>query len=281
MLQELLKNKRVWLITAVSVLAAVLVGLIVLACILGSRPDPKPEKTKKPNPMPESVLDKTEVAPMDFVYDGDYLTCTTRESVLGIDVSGFQGTIDWQQVKDAGIRFAMIRVGGRGYGQEGSLYADSKAPGYYQGAKEAGLQIGAYFFSQATNPEEAVEEAEYALSLIQDWELDLPLVCDWEYMGPDTYGDKATRRSLTDSMKAFCQTVEAGGHEPMIYFNPDHAEEEFYLEEMKDYRFWLAYYTDWMDYPYRVDMWQYTSTGSVPGIQGNVDLNLYFPPIEE
>ena len=265
---------------AVSVLAAVLAGLIVLACLLGSKEPPK-SADSKPELPPESVLDKTEVSPMDFVYEGDYLTCTTRESVLGIDVSRFQGDIDWAQVKAAGVQFAIIRAGGRGYGQEGDLYADSKAAEYYSGAKAAGLLVGAYFFSQATTPEEAVEEAQYALSLTQDWELDMPLVCDWEYMGPDTYGAKATRRSLTDSMKAFCQTVEAAGREPMIYFNPDHAAEEFYLEEMKDYRFWLAYYTDWMDYPYRVDMWQYTSTGSVPGIQGNVDLNLYFPPIEE
>ena len=115
------------------------------------------------------------LAPEDFSYNGDYLACTTRAYELGVDVSSYQGEIDWQQVRDAGFAFAIIRVGGRGYGEEGRLYADETAQQDYAGAKAAGLKVGTYFFSQALNEYEASEEARFALEQIEGWELDLPL----------------------------------------------------------------------------------------------------------
>lgn len=214
--------------------------------------------------------------PEDFAYEGDYLTCLTDESVLGIDVSRYQGNIDWQQVKDAGFEFVMIRLGYRGYGQ-GMLNEDPMAQENYRGAKEAGLKVGAYFFSQAISVEEAEEEAEYAMELAKDWELDMPLVYDWECLAEDYRTAQVDARLLTDCTKAFCDAVQAQGHTPMVYFNPNQSRKQMYLAELTGYNFWLAMYSDQMDYPYKVDMWQYTNKGSVPGISGNVDINLYFP----
>jgi len=218
---------------------------------------------------------------MDFELDENgYLTCVTGESVLGIDVSSYQGTIDWQQVKDAGIQFAIIKCGARGYGEAGRMFADDRWQTNYAGAKAAGLDVGVYFFSQAITVEEAVEEAEYVLSLVEGLELDMPIVYDWEYIDPATSDGiprtiAMSKRMLTDCTKAFCQTVETAGYDSMIYFNADQSHKKMYLEELTDYPFWLASYTTELDYPYKIDMWQYSSTGTVPGIEGDVDLNLY------
>ena len=116
--------------------------------------------------------------PEDFQYDGRYLTSLAGDSVVGIDVSEFQGEIDWQQVRDSGVEFVMIRAGFRGYGN-GSMHEDEMARTYYAGAKEAGLKVGAYFFSQATNEYDARQEAVMAMEITEDWELDLPIMFDW------------------------------------------------------------------------------------------------------
>lgn len=213
----------------------------------------------------------------DFQFEGDYLTCLTQPSVLGIDVSVFQGNIDWQAVKQSGVEFAIIRVGGRGYGAEGKLYADDNAQINYEGAKAAGLQVGAYFFSQAITVEEAKQEAQYILEQTSHWEMDFPIVYDWEYIGEEARTANLDARTLTECTRAFCQSVEAAGREAMIYFNPEQSHKQFFVEELGQYNFWLAMYADRMLYPHRVSMWQYTNTGSVPGIEGNVDINLYFP----
>lgn len=235
-----------------------------------SRPSQLMQPTQPPFPL-------NPYGPMDFQYEGDYLTCLAGESELGIDVSGFQGVIDWEKVRDAGVKFVMIRIGGRGYGKEGKLYEDGRAPENYAGAKAAGLRVGAYFFSQAISVEEAEEEAAYALEQIRDWELDMPVVYDWEYISEEARTANVDQRTLTDCTLAFCRAIEKAGKEAMVYFNPNQSENHIFLEELKDYRSWLAMYSDWMTYPYRVDMWQYTNAGTVPGIEGAVDINLYFP----
>jgi GH25 family lysozyme M1 (1,4-beta-N-acetylmuramidase) len=125
--------------------------------------------------------------------------------------------------------------------------------------------------------EEAEEEARYAMELAKDWELDMPLVYDWECLAQDYRTTGVDARLLTDCTKAFCDTVQAQGHTPMVYFNPSQSRKQMHLAELTGYDFWLAMYSDQMNYPYKVDMWQYTNEGSVPGISGNVDINLYFP----
>lgn len=213
--------------------------------------------------------------PLDFAVDENgYLTCVTGESALGVDVSAWQQTVDWQQVKDAGMEFAMIRIGGRGTTQ-GALYPDSYLQANYSGARAAGLEVGGYFFSQAITPEEAREEAHYVLSLIEGMEMAMPIVYDWEYVDEESRTADLSARVLTDCTKAFCETIEQAGYESMIYFNINQSHKQMYLEELTDYPFWLASYTTQLDYPYKIDMWQYTNEGSVPGISGNADINLY------
>lgn len=219
---------------------------------------------------------ETEPAVLTFGYEGDYLTCLSAPSVLGIDVSRYQGKIDWQKVKAAGVEFVILRAALRGYGN-GQLYEDSMAQENYRGATEAGLKVGAYIFSQAISEEEAREEAQYLLDITRNWQLDMPLVFDWECLAEDYRTMGVDARALTDYTIAFCETVKAAGREPMIYYNPTQSYKQMYLEELTDYGFWLAMYAQELDYPHKVDLWQYTNQGSVPGISGNVDINLYFP----
>jgi len=237
----------------------------------------EPEETTPPTDPgpPELDLPENPYGEEDFEYKGRYLNCTAGKSVLGIDVSVWQGDINWVLAKAGGVEFAMIRLARRG-GDEGILEEDSYVHTNYEGAKDAGVQVGGYFFSQAITPEEAVEEAEFVLELVKDWKFEIPIVFDWEQAG----GSRTVNmdpRTLTDCAKAFCQTIEDAGFDAMVYFNVKQAYYEIYLDELTEYGFWLAMYDSPMDFPYKVDMWQYTSTGSVPGINGNVDLNLYFP----
>ena len=111
---------------------------------------------------------------------------------------------------------------------------------------------------------------------VKDWEIEMPLVYDWEYMGDDKRTGDVDSRTLTEMVKAFCDTISAGGYQPMLYFGRNQSMEQMHLEELTDYPFWLAMYSTIMDYPYKVEMWQYTDQGSVPGIAGNVDMNLLF-----
>lgn len=277
-------KKNGFLLTGGGVLMLV---LLILSAVLLSR-DPMGDdsaKDKGPQMQTQDSTQQTPASPFpenpygenDFGYDGDYLTCLAGESVLGVDVSSYQGQIDWQQVADAGVEFAMIRIGGRGYGAAGVLYEDDLARTNYEGARAAGLKVGAYFFSQAVSVEEAREEAAFVLGKIEGWQLDMPVVFDWEYVSDTARTANVDRRTLTDCALTFCEAVVSSGREAMCYFNPDHAENYLYLEELTDYRFWLAMYTDRMTYPYQIDMWQYTREGTVPGISAQVDINLYFP----
>jgi GH25 family lysozyme M1 (1,4-beta-N-acetylmuramidase) len=241
-------------------------------CLLPERQQSQPTQTQQTE---AAGLKENPLKASDFAYEGEYLTCLSTEAVLGIDVSVWQGQIDWEQVKAAGIRFVMIRLGYRSM-HEGVVQADSCAAANYAGAKAAGISVGAYFFSQAITVTEAVEEAEFVLETVQDWDVNMPIVYDWEHTGQDTRTANVDARTLTDCAKAFCRRVEAGGYDAMVYFNTYQAENSMYLEELADYPFWLAQYDQMLEYPYRVAMWQYTNQGKVPGITGDVDLNLYF-----
>ena len=275
-----------WVLISVLILALVAALTFGILCLYqylyAEAPAPEaPQQTVATEPSTEPTVPttlppppKTAVTAEDFVLVDGYMTCTAMPSRLGIDVSGFQGDIDWQAVADAGITFAIIRIGGRGYGEAGGLYDDSKAQKNYEGAKAAGLDVGAYFFSQAISTEEAVEEAEYVLEKTQGWELTMPVVYDWEYIGETARTANVEPQTLTDCMNAFAARIRQAGHESMIYFNGDLHRDLFYIEEVQDCAFWFAKYTGGMDFPYKVDMWQYTNTGTVPGIAGNVDINI-------
>lgn len=214
----------------------------------------------------------------DFQYDeNNFLYCLAGDSVAGIDVSAHQEEIDWEQVAASGIEFVYIRVAFRGWGQAGRLVEDPYARDNIESALAAGLDVGVYIFSQAVNVDEALEEADFLLAIIQDYDITLPVVYDWEQVDEETARtNDMNARTLTDCTLAFCQRIEEAGYQPMIYFNIYQSRNLMYLPELTDYPFWLAWYSDRMIYPYQVKMWQYTDSGSIPGIEGPVDVNVWF-----
>ena len=215
------------------------------------------------------------LSPPDFRTIDGYVTCTAVPTRRGVDVSQYQQEVDWQQVYAAGFDFAFIRIGYRG-NTTGDLYADELARQHLAGARAAGLDVGVYFYSQAITPEEAAEEARWCLSFLDQTELELPVVYDWEWVGGDARTANMDRETLTDCANAFCQTIEEAGYRSMLYFNSHISRDLLDLQQLREYPFWFAQYRDAMDYEYRVDFWQYTETGTVPGIRGNVDINLMF-----
>ena len=220
--------------------------------------------------------------PQLFRMEGDYLTYDdgTVQGHLGVDVSQFQGEIDWEQAADAGVEFAIVRVGGRGY-TEGKLYEDTYFDRNVQGALDAGLAVGAYFFSQAITVEEALEEARFVLERVRDYDLTMPVVFDWEMVS-----DSSARTNAIDSdtmnevALAFCGAIQEAGYESMIYFNSYQGYVKYDLSKLLDHSFWFAQYQAQPSFYYDFQMWQYSSKGSVPGIQGEVDMNLYFGALE-
>ena len=266
----------------ISFVLACLVGLIGFAAVVWltlPQPEPEPEPSVQTEPPQETTMPAPEANPLgpeDFAWVDGRLTCLTAPAITGIDVSSWQKEVDWQQVKDSGVEFVMIRFARRGT-TEGGLYLDEYAMSHYEGAKAVGLKIGGYLFSQAVSVEEAEEEAHYLLEAVKGLELEMPLVFDWELAQGDTRTDAVDARTVTDCALAFCGIIKAAGYEPMIYFNESLSRSRIFLEELTDYSFWLAKYSDTMNYPYKVDMWQYTDSGSIPGIPKRVDLNLYFP----
>ena len=228
--------------------------------------------TEEPLPEPE----KNPYTQRDFQFDGRFLTCLRADTVPGVDVSYYQGDIDWEQVADAGVKFAMIRVGYRGYGT-GKLVEDEKFVQNIEGALAAGLDVGVYFFSQALNEQEALEEADFMLERIAGYDITMPVVFDWEYVNDEARTANMDRRTLTDCTLAFCEYMQEKGYQPMCYFNTYQMRNDLNLWELEEYPFWLALYKNRMTFPYAIEMWQYTCTGKVPGIAGDVDINIYFP----
>lgn len=205
-----------------------------------------------------------------------YVEDSKITSLLGVDVSVHQDNIDWTKVKESGIDFAMIRLGYRGYGT-GEAQLDENYAENIQGARDAGLDAGVYFFSQAITAEEAVEEANLVIESLDGLDVNYPVVYDWEIIYDDTARtDNISVDVLTDCCVAFCETIKNAGYTPMIYQNKRTSIFKLDLNRLNDYDFWLAEYNTEPTYYYDFDMWQYTSTGRVPGIEGDVDLNISF-----
>lgn len=206
----------------------------------------------------------------NYIIDGQTVT------KQGIDVSSFQGEIDWRKVKEDGIEFAIIRVGYRGYGT-GKMVLDEYFEANIKGALEAGLEVGVYYFSQAISQEEAIEEAQVVLEQVKGYDITYPIVYDAEEITTDSARtDGVTVRQLTDNAIAFCDTIEAAGYSSMIYSNKRWLLTKLDLERLNDYKIWFAGYVGIPEYPYDFQMWQYSESGSVAGIDGNVDLNISF-----
>ncbi len=205
-------------------------------------------------------------------YENDQL-----KSFTGIDVSKHNKTIDWAKVKNAGIDFAIIRAGNRGYGSEGKLLTDPLFEANAKGATENGIPIGAYMFSEAITVEEAIEEADLILSMVEPYDITYPIIIDIEEIaGDDARNEALTPTELTDVVLAFCNRVKEAGYTPMIYANLKGMIGMLEFERLEGIEKWYAYYGDELYFPYDVSMWQYTSSGYVDGIEGKVDLNISF-----
>ena len=212
-----------------------------------------------------------------FVHNGTRLSYGGDDYTyrLGIDVSHYQGEIDWEKVKEDGIEFVIIRIGYRGYGEEGTLKVDTNYEKNIQGARAAGLDVGVYFFAQAINEKEAVEEAEFVLEHLASYDLQLPIVYDPEsILHDEARTEYVSGEQFTKNTKAFCQTIEDAGYDAMIYCNMLWQAYELDLKELEEYPVWYADYEAIPQTPYHFEMWQYSQTGTVNGIQGNVDMNI-------
>lgn len=221
---------------------------------------------------------KKEDFSVDERYRMTYYEDGEESSYFGIDVSSYQGDIDWQLVKEDGVEFAFLRIGYRGYGEEGKLCADEDFIRNYEEARDAGIDLGVYFFSQAATAGEAIEEAEFVLSLLENRQLEYPVVFDWENVFTGDPEDvprteDVMPQTLTLSAIAFCETIKDAGYDSMIYTNKKLATIKYDLRQLSDYPIWLAYYDTELNYCYDFDIWQY-GTAMVDGIEGEVDVNI-------
>lgn len=203
-----------------------------------------------------------------------------RASSLGIDVSYFNGNIDWNLIKAQGIDFAIIRVGGRGW-TTGQLYDDVKFSQYIYGAKAAGLSVGVYFYSTAVSELEAVEEASVVLDRLEGIALDFPVYIDMEFSGEYPLGrsDAIYSGTRTAIANAFCRTIESGGYRAGVYSGESYLQTAIWPLQLQTEYIWLASYTrnlTYPNYPYSYGMWQFTDSGRVKGINGYVDMSVIF-----
>ncbi|GFI21543.1 autolytic lysozyme [Lachnospiraceae bacterium] len=194
---------------------------------------------------------------------------------LGIDVSKWNGEIDWEVVKAEGVDFAIIRCGYRG-SSSGWLIED---PYFYRNlteAKKAGIKVGLYFFTQAINQVEAVEEASMVVTLLGETTLDYPVFIDTEGAGGNGRADNLDAATRTAVVNAFCQTIQNAGFDAGVYASRNWYLNNLYVDKMDAPNIWLAEYRQTPLYEGRYDMWQYTSSGAVAGIEGRVDLNISY-----
>lgn len=200
---------------------------------------------------------------------------------LGIDVSFYQGEIDWQAVADAGVEFAMIRCGYRGYGEEGNMAEDTMFRRNMEGALAAGLDVGVYFFSQSLGAIEAAEEALYVLELIEGYDITMPVAFDWEPVAEAERYEEVDGEALTSSALVFCEMIKDAGYTPCLYTYRHLAYYEYDLSRLADYPIWIGAPGMWDDFYYEHDIWQFSFTGQIPGIPADVDLDLQFIPRAE
>ena len=197
----------------------------------------------------------------------------TGTGTMGIDVSKWNGTIDWNAVKNSGVSYVIIRCGYRGSSQ-GALIEDSKFRENIKGANAAGLKVGVYFFTQAVDKNEALEEASMVLELIKNYTISYPVFLDVEPSGGRA--DRLDVATRTEICKTFCETIKQYGYTPGIYANKTWLETKLDMNTLGSYKVWLAQYASEPTYGGRYDIWQYKDTGKVNGVSGNVDLNMSY-----
>ena len=226
--------------------------------------------------VPVSTLSPNDFRTVDGVptYTGtDYFT------YVGIDTSEHQWEVNWNAAAQY-LDFAYVRLGYRGY-TEGGLFLDPWFETNLAGASAAGLDTGVYFFSQATNVSEAIEEAEFVIDHLRGFRVNLPVIFDWEKIDEETARTTGLGElTLTDCAVALCRTIENAGYDAGVYFNRYLGYYGFDLSRLTDYAFWVSVPGDFPDYYYACDFWQCSFTASIPGVTGEADLNLRFVPVK-
>lgn len=257
---------------SITISVLLITGLIIL-CAPKEQPITKEENVLEIIPFTD--FDWTKLHGDEYYKYEDY----NYTSMFGIDVAAHQGVIDWKKVKEAGVEFAFIRLGYRG-ALEGILHTDEQFEANYKNAKQNGIKIGVYWYCQPANEEEAIEEANYVISVLGNRHLDLPIVCDFE---ETEFADGSLSRlhgfskdEYTKLAIAFCEKIKKHNEDVMLYSYPYWMERCFNMEELSDYPLWIASYTDspLCDLPFVA--WQYTDKGYVDGINRTVDLDILF-----
>lgn len=260
------------------IMMAVLGLALIFATIYFIRKDPE-EVFPKEEPTAETdpKVDYKNIRSISgkYYYEDEYFT-----SSFGIDVAEFQKTIDWKKVKDDSVEFAYIRLGRRGATQ-GDLYMDDRFEENYRGARANGIKVGVYFFSQALDEKEAIEEAHFVLSALENKPIDLPIAYDLEEVfledGLVSRIFLLDKEQLTKNAIAFVNEIKKFGHEAVIYTYPYWLTNFYILDEIKDIPLWYAQYDiskPEIDLP--LYMWQYSNKGTINGIDKETDLNIMF-----
>lgn len=218
-------------------------------------------------------------------YDPDKFTdnngmISYPDGQVGIDVSEHQGKIDWKKVKESGVDFAIVRAGYRGY-TRGRIYEDQQFKANLEGAADAGIKVGVYFFSQAVSVAEAEEEAGYILSAIGDAKVEYPIVFDWEQISVDPSEsaprtEKITGDQVSEFAAAFCNKIDKAGYNTAVYMNKSFAYDFLNLNTISDYDIWYAEYQPKPSMYYDFKIWQYSDSANIDGIEGTCDINISF-----
>lgn len=236
---------------------------------------------------PVEGVERNQFVKEDFTMQGDVpvYTGSSYTVLKGFDVSEFQHQIDWQALKNQGLDFVIIRCGRRGYTQ-GGLFEDTCFRQNIEGAQSIGLKIGVYFYTQAVTVAEAIEEANFVIDLIKDYNVTMPVGWDWEKLYTDeARAENLDIETLTNCTVAFCDTIKNAGYEPAVYYNRTIGYYRYDLSRLTDYTVWFSLPVTPPDvtYPsflYKIDMWQYSISSTLPGISTEVDLNYIFVPVE-
>lgn len=229
--------------------------------------------------MINSYLDKNTYQETGFVYEEPvmkYFANGDKASYLGVDIDKENGKVDFKKMKKDGVDFVMIRIGYRGY-ESGNIVLDEQYFDNIQLANEAGLAVGVYFESQATTVEEALEEAEFVVTNLIEMRVTYPVVFDLGLVANDSSRiDNIPKTQLTELTNAFCNRVKEVGYKPMVYGNKYWLLRKIDLTQLGDFDIWLSQNGELPDYPYEFAMWQYSHTGSISGVSGDVNMNISF-----
>lgn len=223
----------------------------------------------KPNAYKKGSYDVGSNSEITYSEDGKII------SHKGIDLSKYQGAADFSKIKASGVEFAMLRCGYRSYGS-GILTEDSSFKTYASDASDNDIKIGVYFFSQAINTNEAREEAKFVIDMVRPYKISYPIAIDIEEVKDEYRQQNLSKKELTDVIITFCDEIKKAGYTPMIYSNIRCFAGKVDLTRLEDYEKWFAGYDSTPYYPYAMSMWQYTDSGTVDGIEGNVDLDISY-----